>query len=122
MIGFIAYCESTVPTYSRTGLSAALVMLSLDSAAWVAVGTFFALATRGETASLVATLLVIAPHGLLTIGCFPFSATSTYIASFGIEQLARGVANTRPVVLSASILWLFLFLSVRLLEARRWKP
>lgn len=123
VVGFAAYCESAgpAPAYSRTGLAAALVMLAFHSAAWTAAGTLISLVSRSQTVAGIAAILVLLPHGLLTAGMFPVSGVPPFVVSLGIEQVARGVWDTRPVVLSGTILYLSLFAATRILEARRWR-
>jgi ABC-2 type transport system permease protein len=38
-----------------------------------------------------------------------------------MHDFARGVVDTRPVVLYVSLTLLFLFLTLRIVESRRWK-
>jgi len=38
-----------------------------------------------------------------------------------MDDFARGVVDTRPVVFYASATFLFLFLTLRAVESRRWK-
>ena len=38
-----------------------------------------------------------------------------------MHDFARGVVDTRPVVLYVSVTLLFLFLTLRIVESRRWK-
>jgi len=38
-----------------------------------------------------------------------------------MHDFARGVVDTRPVVLYLTFTWFFLFLTLRVVESRRWK-
>jgi ABC-2 type transport system permease protein len=38
-----------------------------------------------------------------------------------MDDFTRGVADTRTVILYASLTLLFLFLTLRVVESRRWK-
>ena len=38
-----------------------------------------------------------------------------------MHDFARGVVDTRPVVLLVSLTFFFLFLTLRVVESRRWK-
>jgi ABC-2 type transport system permease protein len=38
-----------------------------------------------------------------------------------MRDFSRGVVDTRPVVFHLSLMFLFLFLTLRVIESRRWK-
>lgn len=123
MVSLVLYVETALPppVYSRTGLSAAMGLLFFHACAWVAVGVFSSLLSRTQTSAAIATLLLTAPHSLVAAGVTPLSQPSTYADALSIGHVTRGNLESRPLLLCVSMAILFLFIAIRLLEARRWK-
>ncbi len=121
--GFVFYVESALPppAYSRTGIAVAMVMLLLHGALWTAVGILAALCSRHQAMAAAISLLFTVPHALIASGILPFVRTSSYLDSLSIGHTARGIIDSRPIVLCLTLLPLILFTAVRVLESRRWK-
>ncbi len=120
--GFVLYVETALPApvYSRTGIASSLAVILLHAAGWTAVGILTSLLTRHQAVAAVACLLATGPHSLIASGLAPGILPSSYLDSLSIAHVARGVLDSRPILLSATLTALFLFLAVRVLEARRW--
>lgn len=123
LVGFVLYVETAIPApvYSRTGLASSMVVILLHAAAWTAAGTFTSLSSRHQGVAAVACILLTAPHSLLASGLAPGVLPSGYLDALNAGHVARGVLDTRPVVLCLSFTSFFLFTSVRSLESRRWR-
>jgi len=121
--GFVFYVESALPppAYSRTGIAVAMVLLLLHGALWTALGILAALCSRHQTMAAAVGLLFTVPHALIASGILPFVRTSSYLDSLSIGHTARGIIDSRPIVLCLTLLPLVLFVAVRVLESRRWK-
>lgn len=112
----LASAQAFVPAHVADGLAA----VALASAAWTAFGVMAAAAARREASAGVATLVVCLPAGLLSAGAFPWIPADGVAVLSGVAGFARGVADTRPVVLLATCTLFFLFCATRVLETRRW--
>ncbi len=123
VLGFVAYVETArpAPVYSRTGLGAALLLLLLHAAVWCAVALWASILLRHSTTAMVLALAVTMPHGLIAAGLLPGVSTTGYVSALSVVNLARGVVDSRPILLCGSLLFLALFLCVRTIEARRWR-
>ena len=108
------------------GIWGGCVGLVLISAATMAIGTLVSLLTRNQIVAAICTLCAafgpffIKPLvSVLPIGsekALDYLSIETHIMDF-----ARGSIDTRPLVLYVSFTVLLLFITVRVLEIRRWK-
>ncbi len=123
VLGFVAYVETArpAPVYSRTGLGAALLLLLLHAAVWCGATLWASIVLRHAHTASVLALAVTLPHGLIAAGLLPGASTTGYVSALSAVNLARGVVDSRPILLCASLLFLALFLCIRTLEARRWR-
>lgn len=121
--GLALYAEvaSPAPDYSRTGVATVGAMLLLHAGAWTAGGVLISLLTRRPMAAAAATFAVVLLASLLVSGELSHAGLADWLVQMDIHKAANGVVDTRPVVLASSVLLLLLFISVRLLESRRWK-
>jgi len=102
----------------------------LSGALFLALGCFASALTRSQmAAAMIAFVLGI------TLFSFGFLAKAVpagvsqwesqaiaYFNLFGqMDDFARGVVDTRAVILYASMAFFFLFLTLRVIESRRWK-
>lgn len=122
-LGFVLYVETALPppVYSRTGIAAAMALLLLHAAAWTATGVLTSLWSRHQAIAAVLSLLATVPHSILAAGLAPSVETSGYLDSLSVAHVARGVVDSRPIILCLTALALALFVAVRTLETRRWK-
>lgn len=123
LVGFVIYVETALPApvYSRTGIAAALALTLLHAAAWTALGILSAVLTRHQAAAAAGCLLPAALHSSIAAGILPGTTPSGYVNALSIVHVARGVLDTRPILLCLSLTFFFVFLATRCLEARRWK-
>ena len=102
------------------------VGLVLVGAFYAAVGTFASSLAENQVVSLIIALAIIMvfflldklllfiPAGLATI--------AQYISvDFHLSNIARGVVDSRNLVYFAGMIWLFLALTLRVLEMRKWR-
>jgi ABC-2 type transport system permease protein len=96
---------------------------------FVSVGCCASAATRSQVTAAMLTL--VAGVGLFLVGILadhlPAQA-GWYTQALGalaffdqLREFARGVVDTRPVLLYVSMTGFFLFLTLRIIESRRWK-
>jgi len=107
----------------------AVLGTALLGAVFISAGCLASALTRSQ---IIAAMLAFAVGvTLFVLSFFPMilppratwqSAVLKHLAMFDhMQDFVRGVVDTRPVVLYLSLTWLFLFLTVRVIESRRWK-
>lgn len=99
----------------------------LVGALYLAVGTFASAMTKSQLVAAIVTfaLLIV----LFLIGYFGQFASDelwknvfSYLdANAHMDELGRGVVDTRRLVFYVSLSWFFLFLTSRALEDRKWR-
>lgn len=94
--------------------------VALAASAWTAFGVLAAVSARRESAAGAMTLAFSLATAALVSETVPVAAAGPLARMVGIVDFARGVADTRPVVLFLTGAAFFLFCAVRLLETRRW--
>jgi ABC-2 type transport system permease protein len=110
-------------------LASTFLGLVLLGGVFVALGCCASALTRSQIIAAIVTL--VAGGSLTLLGFLAGNVQTTAawqsqsLASFALfnqmQDFARGVVDTRPVVLYVSLTFLFLFLTLRLVESRRWK-
>ncbi len=109
-----------------TVLSSYLGVLLL-SAAYLSVGILTSALTRSQIAAAIICFTMIFTAFLAGFVPYFFSNTvaqsvGDYFSSIGhMIDFSRGAVDTRPIVLYLSITVLTLFVTVRVVESRRWK-
>lgn len=109
----------------RASLASGYAILFLVAAYCISVGLFISLLTRHQVVSAIGCFCAITLPFLFRMfsralplnlrGMLDYAAVEDHVMLF-----ARGVVDTRPVILYLTGAALFLFLSVRALESRRW--
>ena len=107
--------------YSRTGTACAVATLLAHAAAFSAVGTLVSLLSRRPALAAVGTLALTLPATPFLVGALADANLPQWLASMDVRPAARGLLDTRPIVLSATVVFLALFAAIRVLEVRRWK-
>ena len=102
------------------------VMLVLVAALCVAIGTAVSLLTENQIVAAICTFCATWAVYLLgwLLSLLPFGTGTVVEAVSGMTHIAdasRGSIDTRPVILYLSGTVFVLFVSVRLLETRRWR-
>ena len=103
-----------------------MIGLILIGAAFIAIGTFISSLTENQLASAIITMAVIV--GLIGIGLLSsfvnvywIRVALSWISVFGrFDYLLMGVFDISAVVYYLSLAFVFLFLTVRVYEKRRW--
>ncbi|SRR5258708_880125 len=101
----------------------------LFGSVFVSVGCCASALTRSQVIAAMMSLLFGASIFLLGFLAAQFAAHPGWwgqvLVCFNLfEQMhdfARGIVDTRPVILALSLTFLFLFLTLRVVESRRWK-
>ncbi|MBI5867358.1 MAG: ABC transporter permease [candidate division Zixibacteria bacterium] len=100
--------------------------LFLMGAAYLAIGLFTSGLTPNQIVAFITGFVIIFVLFMLdkVIVVFPATIASIleYISvGYHLENLARGVIDSRDVLYYLSLIGLFLFLAVRSLESRKWR-
>jgi ABC-2 type transport system permease protein len=96
-------------------------------AAYLAVGLFASTTSRYQlVAAIVGGALlgvgVLGPKTLIAYGPSPANTVAAHLDTMSyFQDFARGMFDTRGAIFFASITGVFLFLSIKLLESRRWR-
>ncbi len=109
--------------FSAVGMVSATLMLSLQAAAWTAVGTFASLLAKQQAAAGVLTILCIGAPYALYAGVLAWMPRAQHSAwqwppLTDVADAATGLFALAPLVLYISVAWCVLFICVRLLDAR----
>ncbi|RME93945.1 MAG: hypothetical protein D6766_07100 [Verrucomicrobia bacterium] len=105
------------------------VGILLMGALYVAIGCLASALTRSQIVAAILSfamgltlfLLSFAQYGLETRGGWMADAAGYLSMLDHMEDFVRGVVDTRRVVFYLSLTVLFLFLTVKVVESRRWK-
>ena len=99
----------------------------LLGAAYLAVGLFASTTSRYQLVAAIVgggllSVLVFVPRALVAYGPAPVNYLAAHMDIMGyFQDFARGILDTRGLVFFATVTGVFLFLSVKLLESRRWR-
>jgi ABC-2 type transport system permease protein len=95
---------------------------------FISLGCFASALTRSQmTAAMISMVLCVSLFLVSFLAKqLPASDWQAQVLSFfalrdQMHDFARGVVDTRPVVLCLSLTFFFLFLTLRVLGSRRWK-
>jgi ABC-2 type transport system permease protein len=115
-----------LPPLDVGAMGTGCAFLLLFAALGVAVGELVSLTTRNQIVAAIcgfcALWLVLLGGWLLTVLPLRLAGLGRYVsATAHLEAMARGILDTRTVVLFVSATAFVLFAAVRVLEARRWK-
>jgi ABC-2 type transport system permease protein len=96
------------------------------SAVYLSIGLFTSSLTRNQIVAFIAAFVIIFVLFLLDkIVMFMPSFVATifeYLSTdYHYENIARGVIDSRDVIYYFSLIFMFLFLTVKSLETRKWK-
>jgi ABC-2 type transport system permease protein len=95
--------------------------------AYLAVGLFTSTTSRYQLVAAIVggallAVFVFGPKTLVAYGPVPANTLAAQMDIMGyFQDFARGILDTRGVVFFASVTGVFLFLSIKLLESRRWR-
>jgi ABC-2 type transport system permease protein len=129
-------CVAVIQHYSNEshGLDAGIIVstylgILLIGGMFLAIGVFASAMTRSQTVAAMVSFVICT--SLFLAGFLPAQLpnTSPWVAqllssvalSDQMHDFARGVVDTRPVVFFVSCTVFFLFLTLRVVESRRWK-
>jgi len=93
----------------------------------LAIGTFASAVTKSQLVAAMITVAILIPlflFGLLE-SMFDGEVAKQVISYLSLanqmDELAKGIVDTRRLVLCASVSWFFLFLASRALEDKKWR-
>ena len=100
--------------------------LLLLGATYLAIGLFASGITANQIIAFLAAIVMIAAFYLIDnfVPFFPgpLASVMEYLSvDYHMQNLARGVIDTKDLLYYASMIFLFLVLAVRALESRKWK-
>jgi ABC-2 type transport system permease protein len=100
--------------------------LVLVGAFYAAIGTFSSSLTDNQVVSLIVAIVVVIGFymmdKLLLFVPAAISGIVQYLSvEFHLSNISRGVVDSRNLVYFATMIWLFLALTVRVLEIRKWR-
>ena len=100
--------------------------LFLMGAACIGLGLFFSALTENQIVAAVLTLLTLllffVLHWVSTLGSGPWQGVVNYLAfSSHLEDMTRGILDTKDVVYYASFAFFGLFLAHSVIQSRRWR-
>lgn len=94
---------------------------------FIAIGLFFSTITRYQLLAAIASAAVLATLTLLPlllnrlIVGWPAKVVNYLSVSANFDTFSKGIIDTRSLVYLLSTMLFFLFLSVKVLESRRWR-
>ncbi len=122
------FTRQTAALDART-LGATYLGIFLVGGLFLAIGSFASSLTRSQM--VAAMINFVLGSGLFALGfvakALPFASENqlravSYFNLFKqMDDFARGVVDTRAVIFHLSLTFLFLFLTLRIVERRRWK-
>ena len=100
--------------------------LMLLGAFYAAVGTFASSVTENQVVSLIVAVAIILAFFLmdkmLIFVPVGLSGILQYLsADFHLSNISRGVLDSRNLIYFGSMIWLFLILTIRVLDMRKWR-
>lgn len=109
--------------FAAVGMAAALAMLTLQAATWIAIGTFASLLARQQAAAVVLTVVCIGLPYALYAGLMAWRprlqlSLALWPPLEHVTDAATGLFALAPLVFYVSVTWCVLFVCVRLIEAR----
>ncbi len=119
-------------TLDVTGTVVGYIGVLLTVGAILSIGLFISALASSQITAGVVTLIV--SMGLMLTSFFasalkgdaPFTVTAREVLTridllAHVDDFARGVVDTRPIVYLVGVIVFFLFMSVRAVESRRWR-
>lgn len=97
-------------------------------AAYLAIGLWISSLTESQVVAFIVSVAAIfvllvagvAPHWLGSVGWF--AAFCEYLSLLThFQNILRGVLDSRDVVYYVAVVWFFLYLNVKNIEARKWR-
>lgn len=100
--------------------------LLLMGASYLAIGVFTSGLTQNQIVAFITGFVLIFVFFMLdkVVIFFPGAVASVleYLSmTYHLENIARGIIDTRDLIYFGSVVLVFLFLAVRTLESRRWR-
>jgi ABC-2 type transport system permease protein len=128
---FYAAFVAAYGTLDPTGMIAGYFGVLLTVGAILAIGLFISSLANSQITAGVVTLIVCLAMALTSMfapmikggGVAKVARTALTFAGVltHVEYFARGVIDTRPLAFLLTVTVLFLFLTVRVVESRRWR-
>ena len=110
-------------------LAASFLGIYLLGFVFMSFGCFASAITRSQVIASMITTAAVVSLFVLSYAALGYSSQSGWIAEFAshlslfehMQDFARGIVDSRPVVLCLSLTFFFLFLTLKVVESRRWK-
>ena len=125
----VRYYSSDPSAFDATIVGCTFLGVFLLGALFVSVGCCASALTRSQVTAAMISLLFGASLFLVGVLAEQIPTQATWqnqvLAAFSffdqMHDFARGVVDTRPIILYVSLTLFFLFLTLRIVESRRWK-
>lgn len=124
----VRYYTSDSAAFDSGAVGCTFLGILLLGALFIALGCFASALSGTQMTAAILALVFSFSLFLLSFLAEPIPSASWQsqaLSFFGLpdqmRDFARGVVDTRPVVLYVTLSFFFLFLSLRVLESRRWK-
>jgi len=129
-------CVAVIQHYSNEDrgldpglLGSTYLGILLVGSLFLSFGVFASALTKSQTVAAMVSFVLCTSMFLLSFVPNQLTDTATWAAKLlssvalfdQIHDFARGVVDTRPIVFFASATFFFLFLTLRVVESRRWK-
>ena len=121
---FLLSCVNLIPLYMYGNQNTAVIIGNIISVllvgtAFISVGVFMSCLTENQLVAAVTTIAAIVLF--LVIGFAPLRAVLDFLSVFNrFTYFTYGVIDWSALIYYASISFVFLFLTVRVYERRRW--
>ena len=122
LIPYFIYCEDV----NLASILGNIVGILLIGGAFVAIGLFISALTENQFVAAITTIAIIAALLFISfansyIGAAPVRVVLSWISIFSrFYDFTYGILNFASLLYYASIMFVFLFLTVRVYENRRW--
>ena len=122
LIPYFIYCEDV----NLASILGNIVGILLIGGAFVAIGLFISALTENQFVAAITTIAIIAALLFISfansyIGAAPIRVVLSWISIFSrFYDFTYGILNFASLLYYASIMFVFLFLTVRVYENRRW--
>jgi len=125
----VRYYSRDAATFDASATATTFLGIFLLGAMYMALGCFASALTRSQVIAAMISFALGIPVFLLSFLSLTFAAEAgwrgdlfSHVGMFEhMQDFARGVVDSRPLVFYPSFTALFLFLTLKVVESRRWK-
>ncbi len=124
-IPYVIVLYSLAGTISWSAVIGNFIGMILMGMAFVAIGTFFSVLTENQIVAFITTFAAILFFYMVDVfASYVSGVLSTIMVSIGFytryTEITQGILSVNSIVFFLSAIFIFNFLTVRVLEKRRW--